>query len=424
MLLLLLLATLGYLVWHLYNLSRLRRWLRQAELSSLPVSSGIWGSAFDGIYRLREGSLRRRKRLNRLLKRFYKLAAALPDATVMLGEHDIIEWYNKPAQKLLGLQPTTDVGQYIGNLLRHPVFRAYLDKGGGDEPVEIPSPEDENIILSVHLVSYGKNRRLLTARDITRLYRLEQMRRDFVADVSHELRTPLTVLTGYLESMAESADELPREWRRSVVLMDQQTRRMQHIVTDLLFLARMENGVQSGDVEVVEVPALLAAIKEDAVLLSGDSSHVISLDVDPGLLIRGNPEELRSLFSNLIFNAVQYTPAGGRIAIRWYRSGQGGWFEVKDSGPGIAAHHIPRLTERFYRIDVGRSREKGGTGLGLAIVKHVMNRYQGYLEIDSEVGKGSLFRCYFPAEVLASRASSPDSSSANGPREPAELGES
>ncbi len=399
-LLFLLLATFGYLVWHLYNLSRLRRWLRQAELSSLPVSSGMWGSAFDGIYRLREGSLRRRKRLNRLLKRFYKLAAALPDATVMLGEHDIIEWYNKPAQKLLGLQPSADVGQYIGNLLRHPVFRAYLDKGGSDEPIEIPSPEDENIILSVHLVSYGKNRRLLTARDITRLYRLEQMRRDFVADVSHELRTPLTVIAGYLESMADSSDELPADWQRSVVLMEQQTQRMQHIVTDLLFLARMENDVQSGEKEAIDVSALLAAIREDAMSLSGDNKHVISLDADPDLLIKGDYEELRSVFSNLIFNAVQYTPAGGKIAIRWHQAEGGARFEVKDSGQGIAAHHIPRLTERFYRIDVGRSREKGGTGLGLAIVKHVMNRYRGYLEIESKIGKGSRFSCYFPAEAL------------------------
>ncbi len=404
-LLFLLLVTFGYLVWHLYNLSRLRRWLRKAELGALPVSSGIWGSAFDGIYRLREGSLRRRKRLNRLLKRFYKLAAALPDATVMLGEHDIIEWYNKPAQKLLGLQPSADVGQYIGNLLRHPAFREYLDKGDGDEPIEIPSPEDENTILSVHLVSYGKNRRLLIARDITRLYRLEQMRRDFVADVSHELRTPLTVIAGYLESMADSAEELPGGWQRSVLLMEQQTRRMQHIVTDLLFLSRMENGVQSIGTEKVDVLALLTAIQEDAATLSGDNGHVIGLDVDPDLLIKGNYEELRSVFSNLIFNAVQYTPAGGKIQIRWRRTEQGARFDVHDSGQGIPAHHIPRLTERFYRIDVGRSREKGGTGLGLAIVKHVMNRYQGHLEIDSEIGKGSLFSCYFPAAVLASRVS-------------------
>ncbi len=405
-LLFLFLATFGYLVWHLYNLSRLQRWLRQAELSSLPVSRGAWGTAFDGIYRLREGSLRRRKRLNRLLKRFYKLAAALPDATVMLGEHDIIEWYNKPAQKLLGLQPSADVGQYIGNLLRHPAFRAYLDENDSDEPIEIPSPEDESTILSVHLVSYGKNRRLLIARDITRLHRLEQMRRDFVADVSHELRTPLTVIAGYLESMADGADELPADWQRSIVLMEQQTCRMQHIVTDLLFLSRMENSVQPVGADEVDVSALLTAIREDALTLSGESRHAISLDADPDLLIKGNYEELRSVFSNLVFNAVQYTPAGGKIEIRWHRTDDhGARFEVKDHGQGIAAHHIPRLTERFYRIDVGRSREKGGTGLGLAIVKHVMNRYQGHLEIDSEVGKGSLFRCCFPAAVLVSRAS-------------------
>ncbi len=403
-LLFLLLAALGYLAWNLYNLARLQRWLRQADINTLPVSSGIWGGVFDGIHRLRAGSLRRRKRLNRLLKRFYKLAAALPDATVMLGEQDIIEWYNRPAQRLLGLQPSTDVGQYIGNLLRHPAFREYLEGGGGSEPVEIPSPEDADTILSVHLVSYGKNRRLLIARDVTRLHRLEQLRRDFVADVSHELRTPLTVIAGYLESMADGAAELPEEWRRSVVLMEQQTRRMQHIVTDLLFLARMENGAQPGGAEVVDVAALLAAVREDAVTLSGEGSHRISLEAEPDLFVRGSHEELRSLFSNLIFNAVQYTPAGGEVAIRWWRGERGAWFEVRDTGPGIPAHHIPRLTERFYRIDVGRSRARGGTGLGLAIVKHVMNRYQGHLEIDSEVGRGSSFRCHFPAAVLLAEA--------------------
>ena len=406
MLLILLLAVFGYLIWHLYNLSRLQRWIQQADLSSLPVSSGAWGAVFDGIYRLRKGSLRRRKRLNQLLKRFYKLAAALPDATVMLGEHDIIEWYNKPAQKLLGLQPSADVGQYIGNLIRHPAFRAYLDKGGGGEPIEMPSPADENIILSVHLVSYGKNRRLLTARNVSRLHQLQQMRRDFVADVSHELRTPLTVIAGYLESMKDGASELPPQWQHSVVLMEQQTRRMQSIVTDLLFLARMESGsgARIEEAEAVNVPVLLTTIVEDARSLSGANGHIITLDADRGLSIRANSEELRTLFSNLIFNAVQYSPAGGEITVRWYRSGKGARFEVVDSGPGIAAHHIPRLTERFYRIDAGRSREKGGTGLGLAIVKHVMNRYQGHLEIESEIGKGSLFRCCFPAAVVAAEA--------------------
>ncbi len=395
----------AYLVWNLYNLLRLQRWLHNADLNTLPVSRGIWGNVFDAIYRLREGSLRRRKRHNRLLKRFYKLAAALPDATVMLGEHDIIEWFNKPAQHLLGLQSSTDVGQYIGNLLRHPAFREYLEKGGGEEPIEIPSPTDENLILSVHLVSYGKNRRLLTARDVTRLHRLEQMRRDFVADVSHELRTPLTVIRGYLEAMADSSGELPQEWQRSVVLMEQQTQRMERIVTDLLFLARMENGMSGEGGECVDVPALIAAVREDALTLSGNR-HEITADVDPELLVRGNHEELRSVFSNLVFNAVQYTPQGGKIDIRWWRDGErGAWFQVEDTGPGIAPQHIPRLTERFYRIDVGRSREKGGTGLGLAIVKHVMNRYQGRLEIESEIGEGSRFRCFFPAEVLMSRHS-------------------
>jgi len=394
-----LMALSGYLFWHLYNLLRLQRWLHNADLDKLPVSRGIWGSVFDGIYRLREGSLRRRKRHNRLLKRFYKLAAALPDATVMLGEHDVIEWFNKPAQHLLGLKPSTDVGQNIGNLLRHPLFREYLEGGGGGEPVEIPSPADENVVLSVRLVSYGKNRRLLTARDVTRLHRLEQMRRDFVADVSHELRTPLTVIRGYLEAMAESSGELPEEWQHSVVLMEQQTRRMERIVTDLLFLARMENGTQ-GRRERVDVPALIAAVYEDARAL-GENGHEFALEVDPELLVRGDYEELRSVFSNLVFNAVQYTPAGGKIGIRWWREPTGGaWFEVQDSGPGIAPQHIPRLTERFYRIDVGRSREKGGTGLGLAIVKHVMNRYRGRLEIESAPGEGSRFRCFFPDDVL------------------------
>jgi two-component system phosphate regulon sensor histidine kinase PhoR len=248
-------------------------------------------------------------------------------------------------------------------------------------------------MLSVSVIPYGDNQHLLLGHDITQLHRLEQIRSDFIANVSHELRTPLTVIAGFLETMRD-AEDCTQEFQRPLLLMAQQTARMRNIVEDLLFLSRLESEPATDRGTPVVVADLLKTIYEEAQVLSGEQHH-ITLEVDETVIIYGHTEELHSAFSNLVYNAVRYTPPGGDISIRWYQDAEGIHLAVHDTGEGIAPEHLPRLTERFYRIDVGRSRLQGGTGLGLAIVKHVLNRHKGHLHIESEVGKGSLFRCDF-----------------------------
>jgi two-component system phosphate regulon sensor histidine kinase PhoR len=264
----------------------------------------------------------------------------------------------------------------------------------------MPSPVNENITLRVRVIPYSGNRRLVVARDMTRMQRLERTRQDFVANVSHELRSPLTVVAGYLETLLES-QEFGEQYGDQLRSMQLQTSRMNQIVDDLMLLSRLESEAPQTDAEPVVVARLIDSIANQARQLSGESEHVIELDIDRELCIKGREPELYSAFSNLVFNAVRYTPAGGRIAIRWKESAGVPVFSVEDSGVGIDAHHLPRLTERFYRVDTGRSRASGGTGLGLAIVKHVLLRHEGQLEIESEVERGSVFRCHFPAGRIA-----------------------
>jgi two-component system phosphate regulon sensor histidine kinase PhoR len=335
-----------------------------------------------------------------MLKRFRESTAAMPDGTVVLDPNRAIEWWNPAAQRLLSLNYPGDVGRRIGNLVRHPAFQAYLEKGNFKRAVEIPAPGNDAVTLALRMVPYGKNRTLLTVRDITRLRYLERVRQDFVANVSHELRTPLTVISGYLESMAEDADELPPRWRRTLEAMRAQAERMGRIVTDLLTLSRLEADHRMSNPEPVDMGAVVDRVCAEARALSGEQVHRIDCQADRGLWLLGDEGELHSLVSNLVFNAVRYTPAGGSIVITWAADAEGARLAVRDTGIGIAQQHIPRLTERFYRVDVGRSRDQGGTGLGLAIVKHILARHRGRLEIESEPGKGSLFCCRFPADRL------------------------
>ncbi len=396
----------AYAGWHMRQVYRLERWLRHGKRFHPPEAHGIWEEIFQRIYRLQQRNRRRKRKLGGMLNRFQQATAALPDATVVLTEGERIEWWNDAAEALLGLSYPRDIGQHVGNLIRHPVFITYLHGGQFDTPIQMPAPGNQQLILSVRLIPYGDDRRLLVARDVTRLQLLERMRRDFVANVSHELRTPLTVVAGYLETLLEDEhDEAARRWQRTLQSMYEQSIRMQGIVEDLLMLSRLETQSQPEQQVPVAVPGLLAQVREDAQRLSGAQAHQISLEADPGLWLMGSESELRSLFSNLAFNAVRYTPAGGRIQLRWCGDAQGAHFAIQDSGIGIAAHHLPRLTERFYRIDVGRSRGSGGTGLGLAIVKHVLLRHDGQLEVESELGKGSTFRCDFaPSRVFRQAA--------------------
>ncbi len=388
-----------YLGWHLHNLHRLYAWLNDGHRFHPPDANGIWGEVFHLIYRLQLRNRKRKRRLTGLIKRFQEATAAMPDATVILDADGTIEWFNGAAQQLLGLHPGKDVGQRIVNLIRHPEFNRFLALGAENEPVRIPAPGDDNLTLNVRIVPYGKEQRLLIARDVSQQQRLEQMRRDFVANVSHELRTPLTVVSGFLETLREEEMHEPHVIR-SMELMQQQTSRMQHIVEDLLLLARLESDRNAPPHQPVSVSTVLSMIEEGVEPLAEQKQQTLKLDCDESLRIYGAEKELYSAFSNLVTNAVRYTPEGGAIQVRWYRDGAGAHLEVTDSGVGIAPEHIPRLTERFYRVDVGRSRDSGGTGLGLAIVKHVVSRHNGNLRISSEQNKGSLFSIDFPSDLI------------------------
>jgi two-component system phosphate regulon sensor histidine kinase PhoR len=396
------LATLVYLVLHLRQLARLERWLRLERKKDPPVRSGVWGEVFQYLQRLQQRHRRRKKKLSNLLQRYRESTSALPDATVVLDPDGDIEWFNEAAARLLGLRHPQDLGQHIGALVRSPEFLDYLEAGEPrpEEPLEMPSPEDDRVRLAVRVIRFGKSQRLLIARDVTGLHRLEQLRRDFVANVSHELRTPLTVVTGYLETLAGSMPEMPHSQARALVVMREQAARMGRLIDDLLLLARLEASVAAASMsEEVSVPALLRAVLDEARVVSA-GRHAITAEIDAALGLLGDARELRSAFANLVQNAVRYTPAGGRIRVRWQRGAAGGHLEVQDTGIGIPADHLPRLTERFYRVDTGRSREAGGTGLGLAIVKHVLGRHGADLTIDSEPGRGSTFGCDFPSARL------------------------
>ncbi|MEW5838669.1 MAG: phosphate regulon sensor histidine kinase PhoR [Pseudomonadota bacterium] len=380
---------------------RLARWLDNPRS---PIA-GRYAAGWVGHLgqRLRKAHLaqrRRDRRWLRLIREYRRAADALPDAIVALDQHHRILGFNPAARALLGLRQR-DLGLPIEHLLRQPDFIAYMRTADWSRDVDLPSDYMAGQVLSVHMVPYVQGRLLLIARDVTRLQRLQAMRQDFVANVSHELRTPLTVLSGYIETLLDSGEDegqaLPDDLVRILGHMHLQSDRMRRIVEDLLLLSRLETTAPNEEqFELVNVATLLNAIAEYAEHLSGDNAHRIVREIAVDLRMRGAARELDSLFSNLVFNAIKYTQAGGTVTLRWFRDERGLVFEVQDTGIGIAPQHIPRLTERFYRVDVGRSRTMGGTGLGLAIVKHVLLRHHGRLEIESVLGQGSVFRCVFP----------------------------
>ena len=393
----------AYLYWTLRQLLRLHAWLQQAGPDVLPPeSSGVWGEVFDQIYQLQKHNQRARGRLQAVIDRVQESTAALQDGVVMLDRQGNLEWWNRAAGSLLGLKRKQDGGQPITNLVRHPSFKEYFAQDSYPEPLELPSPVNDHIRLQLQLTLYGNGEHLMLVRDVTRVHQLEQMRKDFVANVSHELRTPLTVLTGYLETLLDNVEGVNPRWRRALQQMEQQGARMQNLLNDLLLLARLEATDYPGDNRPVAVDLLLTSIRADGQALSG-GRHQISLEADATVKLKGSEAELRSAFSNLLFNAVKYSPDGGEIRIRWWADEAGAYLSVQDSGLGIEAKHIPRLTERFYRVDASRSANTGGTGLGLAIVKHVLIRHHGQLQIASTPGKGSTFTCHFPPAQLALR---------------------
>ncbi|CFO05749.1 phosphate regulon sensor protein [Bordetella pertussis] len=327
-------------------------------------------------------------------------AQALPDGVVTLNEDFQIDWANRMARRHLGLRLPADRGHNLLNLLRAPEFVAYAHRGHWPEPILVRlSLNGQERVMMIHLAGYASNQRLLISRDVTQIERLETTRRDFVANVSHELRTPLTVLAGFLETLRElPAEALPAEQRdQYMAMMHEQARRMQAIVEDLLTLSTLESSPEA-DPLAVDVGALLRTARQQVEALS-NGRHVFEWQIEEGLDVLGSGTELASALSNLLTNAVRYTPDGGRIIVRWRRGADGeALYSVQDTGIGIPARHLPRLTERFYRVDRGRSRAAGGTGLGLAITKHIAMRHDADLLIDSELGKGSTFTLRFPAE--------------------------
>lgn len=382
------------LLWLLYQLQRLEKWLRRGASGQYPKSSGVWEEIYYHVYRIKKRAKRNKKKLSKMVNEFRESTSAIPDAAVVLGPHDEIEWINQAAVEVLGLQ-NSDKGQRIPNLIRHPSFVKFLKSGDYLNKVLLPSPINEQIALEIRVVAYGAGRRLLLAYDVTQLKKMERMRKDFVANVSHELRTPLTVLKGYLETLQDMDDGQSALISTSLKQMQGQTDRMQHLVDDLLLLARLET--QQKKSRCVDITALLEQICHDSSALSGDIERV-ELQLQCPDNVFGDDQELRSAFSNLVINALKYSPVDSKVTVRWLKTPTDVRLEVKDHGEGISAEDIPRITERFYRVDVQRSRRANGTGLGLAIVKHVLVRHDAKLDIRSELGKGSCFSCIFPLQ--------------------------
>ena len=383
---------------HFRNFALLDRWSRAPDVDANLEGRGAWDGIFGRLYRhekdLRAQIERRSHRIDMLLAAIQ----ALNDGVVLLNDRMHIVFCNATAEALLGLQARTDIGQSVANLVRQPEFVAFLLAGDFARPLTIRSERNPGCVLSIHLIPYAENRTLMQIKDVTQTERLDRMRRDFVANVSHELRTPLTVLSGFLETLRE-IDLGPEEQQRYLALMSEQSGRMLTIVQDLLTLSAIESAPPPEDA-VLDMAKIINKLRRDAESLSGGRHHLVVEADDPNDLL-GSESELTSAFSNLVSNAIRYTPVGGRITIRWETNAHGGVFSVQDTGIGVDAQHIPRLTERFYRVDRGRSREAGGTGLGLAIVKHALNRHQAQLEIPSTPGVGSCFSARFPASRIA-----------------------
>jgi two-component system phosphate regulon sensor histidine kinase PhoR len=388
-------GVLALLIHHLRHLARLGQWLSHPLPGRIPEGQGSWDEVFAALHRFEREAAKREEMLAEALARFRRAAQALPDGVVMLDHANHIEWCNRTAEVQLELDSRADVGQPIVNLVREPEFIAYLasDDHSPSRPVRIT--RGTALSLSLRLIPYGQSQNLLLSRDTTQFERVETMRRDFVANVSHELRTPLTVLVGFLETVRELKLD-PQRIRDYLGMMREQASRMHRIIEDLLTLSVLESAPPP-PAERVRVAPLLERLRADAEALSG-ARHTVSLQGRPAVDLLGSESELASAFGNLISNAIRYTPAGGKVAIHWREDEGGASLTVEDTGLGIAPEHIPRLTERFYRVDRSRSRETGGTGLGLAIVKHAVARHQATLDVDSKLGAGSRFTVRFPAQ--------------------------
>ena len=383
-----------YLGWQLVTLYRLDRWLRLRSQIDPPNLGGIWGDIVAQVVRLHRRKQFHKQRLIQLFRELRRSTAALPDGVIILSTQREIVWFNRQAARLLGLKRPMDVGLRIDNLIRSPEFVLYLHGDDFAMPLLIRPPVQLDLYLALQVVPYGGGQSLLLVRDVTRQMRLEAMRKDFVANASHELRTPLTVISGYLDTLADDSSIDPA-WSGPIRDMRAQAQRMNAIIADLLVLSRLESTDGEAPRDAIDVPNMLERMHRDA-LASADRPRQVVLELESGDGLFGAAHELESAFTNLLVNGMKYTPAEGTVRIRWWVDAEGAYFSVIDSGIGIPAEHIPRLTERFYRVDAGRSRGQGGSGLGLAIVKHALQRHGGWLDVQSTEGKGSTFTCHFP----------------------------
>jgi len=388
----------AYLIWQLITLFRVEWWVRHRGFAEPPDIGGPWGEVITQIVRLHRRKRFHKQRFVQLFRQIQRSTAALPDGVVILNDLREIVWFNRMAGQLLFLRRPADLGLRIDNLVRQPEFVRYLDSGQFSNPVTVRGGKGDHLYLSLQVVPYGEGQQLLLVRDVSRQMRLEAMRKDFVANASHELRSPLTVISGYLETLSQDP-MLDVDLQGPVGEMRRQAERMTTIITELLELSRLEAAQEEIDTTAVNVTALMAMLRKD-VLARHEHPGEVRLVMASDSMLSGNESEIHSAFSNLVDNAAKYTPGSGSIEIAWRVDEDGGHFSVTDTGIGIHADHIPRLTERFYRVDAGRARDTGGSGLGLAIVKHVLQRHGATLEIASVQGRGSTFTCHFPPQRL------------------------
>jgi two-component system phosphate regulon sensor histidine kinase PhoR len=399
----------GYGGWHVSQVIRLLRWLQRDAQSRFdaapPESWGLWALVFNALYQRQRLFRAERERLRTAARTVREIASAMSDAVVMVDAHGSITWCNAVAAALLGLRYPQDKGQLLVNIFRDPDFVQYFQRADFSEALKLRSARNSALYLRIEITEYGPGDRLLLVRDITQVNRLESMRVDFVANVSHELRTPLTVINGYLETLRGMDDDSipPPILDRALGQMQSQSGRMEALVNDLTTLSRLESQAEARETgQVIDVSKLVSRLIDEAPGEQGKDKHVYA-DVAAGCYLLGQQKEIHSAFGNLINNAYKYTGPQGQVFIEWRVEAGRAVFTVRDDGEGIAPEHIPRLTERFYRVDKSRSVNTGGTGLGLAIVKHVLMRHQASLDIESEPGQGSCFRCVFPLHRIQLR---------------------
>jgi two-component system, OmpR family, phosphate regulon sensor histidine kinase PhoR len=388
-----------YLLSHVYWIYRLNKWLKSPNLSTIPNGSGVWEDIFSILYREYKKQKRSKSELTTTLGRFMTAAEAIPDGIVALNQNNEIEWCNKPSEKMLGIHLTKDINQPINYLLRETSFTEYLNDKKYESTLKLISWRNTGRSLEILLVPFGVSQKLLICRDITQIEKNDSIKRDFIANVSHELKTPLTVIVGFLETLSDMKNEFSTKIYPYLQMMLEQSDRMKKLVEDLLQLSSIESNAAPAEKKEIDMNRLFKNLKKDSDLVSG-RLHKINMSINKNIALLGYEKEIYSAFLNLVSNAIRYTKEDGSIHVIWDIKDQKPFFEVQDSGIGIDEKLIPRLTERFFRIDTDRSRNTGGTGLGLSIVKHVCIRHQAQIEITSQKGKGSQFKITFPQERL------------------------